>query len=68
MAEYIEREALLKLLEVEERYGYLDASDVYSIPAIDAYPCTFCAYDPPSSRDGKPCSYCPATAKREGGE
>lgn len=29
-------------------------------------PCDLCAYDPPSSGDGKPCSMCPASAK--GGE
>ena len=26
-------------------------------------PCDLCAYDPPSSGDGKPCSMCPASAK-----
>ena len=29
-------------------------------------PCDVCAYDPPSSLDGKPCVFCPAMAKREG--
>lgn len=28
-------------------------------------PCDRCAYDPPSSGDGKPCSFCPAS-KKEG--
>lgn len=65
MDDYISREEVLKLLEVEERCGYLDAGDITSVPAIDAYPCTFCAYNPPSCKDGKPCCYCPATAKRE---
>lgn len=23
-------------------------------------PCALCRFNPPSSRDGKPCSYCPA--------
>lgn len=27
-------------------------------------PCDLCAYNPPSSGDGKPCSMCPASAKR----
>lgn len=26
-------------------------------------PCDFCAFGPPSSGDGKPCSICPAIAK-----
>lgn len=28
-------------------------------------PCSSCAYDPPSSGDGKPCSICPAVPKQE---
>ena len=35
MAEYIEREAVLKLLEDEARCGYLDAADINGIPAAD---------------------------------
>lgn len=27
---------------------------------IPAAPCDVCVYDPPSSRDGKPCGMCPA--------
>lgn len=27
--------------------------------------CGLCAYNPPSSGDGKPCSYCPATSRSE---
>lgn len=38
MAEYIEREAALKLLEDEARCGYLDAVDINSIPAADVAP------------------------------
>ena len=30
---------------------------------LSATPCDFCAYDPPSSSDGKPCTMCPARAK-----
>ena len=29
------------------------------------YPCDFCAYNPPSNFDGKPCSICPAVKKME---
>ena len=28
-------------------------------------PCDRCAYDPPSSGDGKPCSFCPASRKED---
>ena len=28
-------------------------------------PCGVCAYNPPSSFDGKPCALCPATKKRK---
>lgn len=31
-------------------------------------PCDVCAYDPPSSLDGKPCVFCPAMAKMDGGK
>lgn len=31
-------------------------------------PCDLCAYNPPSSFDGKPCAMCPATPMTEGGE
>lgn len=27
--------------------------------------CGLCAYNPPSSGDGKPCSYCPATSRHD---
>ena len=28
-------------------------------------PCDRCAYDPPSSGDGKPCGFCPASKKED---
>ena len=31
-------------------------------------PCDLCAYNPPSSFDGKPCAMCPATSMPEEGE
>lgn len=31
-------------------------------------PCGLCMYNPPSSRDGKPCSVCPASAVYRDGE
>ena len=38
MSEYIGREALLDLLNDVDRYGYLDGSDIRSIPAADVAP------------------------------
>lgn len=32
------------------------------------YPCDLCVYNPPSSLDGKPCTYCPATGRPPEGE
>lgn len=31
-------------------------------------PCDLCAYNPPSSLDGKPCSFCPACCRQPEGE
>ena len=31
-------------------------------------PCDLCAYNPPSSFDGKPCAMCPATSMPEEGD
>lgn len=31
-------------------------------------PCDLCMYNSPSSLDGKPCTYCPATGRRPEGE
>lgn len=28
-------------------------------------PCSFCRFFPPSSTDGKPCAFCPASAKEK---
>ena len=36
---------------------------VKEAPTIEATPCSFCRYNPPSSGDGKPCAMCPASAK-----
>ena len=40
-------------------------AEIAGLPTIEAEPCTFCAYNPPSSCDGKPCTICPAH-KRSG--
>ena len=37
-------------------------------PNEPTYPCDLCVYNPPSSLDGKPCTYCPATGYPPEGE
>ena len=37
-------------------------------PKEATYPCDLCVYNPPSSLDGKPCTYCPATGRPPEGE
>lgn len=33
------------------------------IPTVDAIPCSFCRFTPPSMEDGKPCGMCPAEGR-----
>ena len=47
--------------------------DIDSIPTLTppnkpTYPGDLCVYNPPSSLDGKPCTYCPATGRPPEGE
>lgn len=66
--EYIERKALLSEYDRQHTGEPGRARKlIEDAQAVDADPCFFCAYCPPSSRDGKPCCYCPATPKREDG-
>ena len=37
-------------------------------PNKPTYPCDLCVYNPPSSLDGKPCTYCPAPGRPPEGE
>lgn len=37
-------------------------------PNEPTYPCDLCVYNPPSSLDGKPCTFCPATGRPPEGE
>ena len=37
-------------------------------PNDPTYPCDLCVYNPPSSLDGKPCTFCPATGRPPEGE
>lgn len=46
--------------------GWNSAIDIIvSAPTVNLSPCDVCAYSPPSSGDGKPCSMCPAVKKAE---
>ena len=45
----------------------------YKMPTLTqpneaTYPCDLCVYHPPSSLDGTPCTYCPATGRPPEGE
>lgn len=40
--DYIKRQALLDLLNNEERCGYLDAQDIQNVPAEDVAPVVHC--------------------------
>lgn len=37
-------------------------------PNEPTHPCDLCVYNPPSSLDGKPCTFCPATGRPPEGE
>lgn len=64
MAEYIERGMVLELLKDVDRYGYLDASDINSIPAADVEPVRHGRWDDsgryqfPSGAKAIRCSIC----------
>lgn len=42
----------------------IQAMPTLALPNEPACPCDLCMYNPPSSLDGKPCTYCPATGRR----
>ena len=76
MSDYISREAAIEAFEkelsakynrIELSIGFVGAKSILSdLPAADVVerktgtPCDLCRHNPPSSGDGKPCSYCPA--------
>ena len=50
-----------------ELIGCIKDAPTITQPNELGYPCDLCVYNPPSSFDGKPCTYCPATGHpREG--
>ena len=44
----------------------MDAEGGEALESVEQGPCGPCAYGPPSSLDGKPCTMCPAAKKEEG--
>ncbi len=72
MSRYIDADALLKYIDEQARlYGITTSNKliftafVEKAPTVNLSPCDVCAYSPPSSGDGKPCSMCPAVKKVE---
>ena len=72
MARYIDADALLKYIDERAKiYGITTSNKlnfmafVEKAPTVHLSPCDVCAYNPPSSRDGKPCSMCQAIRKEE---
>ena len=71
MAEYIERDVLLSIFNAKADMAVGTPKEVFFsvvkmvnlLPAAKITPCDVCAYNPPSSGDGKPCTICPAMAK-----
>lgn len=65
---------LVKIEGAEEGSGeirfVLDNGDMPTLtqPNDPTYPCDLCVYNPPSSLDGKPCTFCPATSRPPEGE
>lgn len=57
MARYID--AATAIIYVSE----FVCEEMKKIPTADLTPCDVCAYNPPSSCDGKPCTVCPAIGK-----
>ena len=70
MADLIDRQAVLALPRNIERNKFgevveetINVVHVKKIPSVDAIPCTFCRFLPPSLEDGKPCGVCPAEGR-----
>ena len=61
----ISRSALLDALVEGGVLPAMVRRTIERAPSIEADPCTFCKFDPPSCLDGKPCCFCPAAEKEE---
>ena len=60
--------ALVKTANPEDSARVTLARPTLTQPNEATYPCDLCVYNPPSSLDGKPCTYCPATGRPPEGE
>lgn len=63
----------LKVAMAENRMLWEIISAIENAPTLTqpnepGNPCDLCVYNPPSSFDGKPCTYCPATGRPPEGE
>ena len=72
MSRYIDADTLLKYIDEQARIYCITTSNkldfmefVNKSPTVHLSPCDVCAYNPPSSGDGKPCSMCPASRKED---
>lgn len=72
MSRYIDADVLLKYIDEQARlYGITTSNKlnfmefVCKSPTAHLSPCDVCAYNQPSSGDGKPCSMCPARRKED---
>lgn len=54
-------DVLVSIADVRRALSQTPTADVVELQGLT--PCDVCAYNPPSSGDGKPCTMCPARAK-----
>lgn len=57
-----------RLVYLKDVLDLIDEQPTLTPPKEATYPCDLCVYNPPSSLDGKPCTYCPATGRPPEGE
>lgn len=57
-----------RLVYLKDVLDLIDEQPTITPPNEATYPCDLCVYNPPSSLDGKPCTYCPATGRPPEGE
>ena len=57
-----------RLVYLNDVLDLIDEQPTLTPPNEPTDPCDLCVYNPPSSLDGKPCTYCPATGRPPEGE
>lgn len=58
----------LSAKETNALVDLIDNQPTLTQPNEPTHPCDLCVYNPPSSLDGKPCTFCPATGRPLEGE